>query len=140
MASPDPARGSETILLVEDEAVVRELAAQILRGHGYRVLEAMTGPEALQIAGEHGGPVHLLLADVVMPQMSGRELSDHLQLRYPDMRTLYMSGYGGSVTAYHGISEEGAAFLPKPFSAEVLTRKVRAMLDDPKEPTGHTAP
>jgi two-component system cell cycle sensor histidine kinase/response regulator CckA len=139
-ASPGPARGSETILLVEDEAVVRELAAQILRGYGYRVLEAMTGPEALQIAREHGSSIHLLLADVVMPQMSGRELGDQLQLYYPGMRCLYMSGYGGSVAAHHGISEEGAAFLPKPFSAEVLTRKVRAVLDEPKEPTDRTAP
>ena len=87
------ARGSETILLVEDEAIVRELTVQILESDGYQVLEAMNGTEALRIAGEHGAPIHLLLTDVVMPGMNGRELANELRLHHPDMRVLFMSGY-----------------------------------------------
>ena len=87
------AQGSETILLVEDEAIVRELTVQILESDGYQVLEAMNGTEALRIAGEHGAPIDLLLTDVMMPGMNGKELANKLRLHHPDMRVLFMSGY-----------------------------------------------
>ena len=126
---PQMARDSETILLVEDEAIVRELTVQILESDGYQVLEAMNGTEALRIAGEHGAPIDLLLTDMVMPGMNGKELANTLRLYRPDMRVLFMSGYDD-----HQIDREDAAggdtaFLSKPFSTEILRQKVRAALD-----------
>ena len=126
---PQIAQGSETILLVEDEAIVRELTVQILESDGYQVLEAMNGTEALRIAGEHGAPIHLLLTDVVMPGMNGKELANKLRLHHPDMRVLFMSGYDDRQLDRDDVAGGETAFLPKPFSTEILGQKVRAVLD-----------
>jgi signal transduction histidine kinase/ActR/RegA family two-component response regulator len=125
-----PARGSETILLVEDEAVVRQLVAEILESNGYGVLQAADGPSALELLRRHTGPVDLLVTDVVMPGMSGPEVANAVSAMLPGTRVLYISGYTDSAIGHHGVLEPGIAFLQKPFSAGDLTRKVRAVLDD----------
>jgi len=123
-------RGSETIFLVEDEEAVRSLAADILRDRGYRVLVAANGQDALRVTEAHAGePIHLLLTDVVMPQMGGKALADNLRLRFPDMHVLYMSGYPDDAIVHQGVVEPGLAFLQKPFTPADLARKVRAVLD-----------
>ncbi len=122
--------GTETVLLVEDETPVRDVTARMLRGHGYTVLEAATGDEALRVASEHGGKkIHLLLTDVVMPQMSGEVLASKLKAERPDIRVIFFSGYPGEAIAQHGVLDGGVAFLEKPFSPSVLASKVRAVLD-----------
>jgi CheY-like chemotaxis protein len=126
--SPPP-RGSETILLVEDEAGVRDLTAHILKVHGYQVLIARDGMHALEIGAQHDGPIHLLLTDVVMPQMNGRELATQLQEKRPGMQVVYMSGYTGETIARHGILEPRVIFMAKPFTMTSLINKVRAVLD-----------
>jgi PAS domain S-box-containing protein len=123
------ARGSETVLLVEDETVVRELVRDILAAQGYRVLAAQDGVEALQVAGEHEGPIHLLVTDVVMPRLSGKALADQLRSGRPEMRVLYTSGYTDDAIVHHGVLDEGVAFLSKPFELEALAHKVRDVLD-----------
>ncbi len=123
------ARGSETILLTEDEDGVRALARVILEASGYQVLGARDGQEALQIAQGHAGPIHLLLTDVVMPQMDGPQLADSLTTQRPDVKVLYFSGYTDDTLLRHGVQNTSAAFFPKPFSHAVLTRKVREVLD-----------
>jgi len=120
---------TSTILLVEDEAGVRDLAEHILKAHGYRLLAAQDGPEALHLSEHHDGPIHLLLTDVVMPGMSGKELADRLCPQRPEMRVLYMSGYTDSVIGNHGVLEPGIAFVPKPLTEQELLRKVQAVLD-----------
>jgi signal transduction histidine kinase len=122
-------RGSETVLIVEDEEQVRELASQILASHGYQVLVARNGPEALRTSGQHDGSIHLLLTDVVMPEMNGQELAERLLLQRPDTRVLFMSGYSHDVIAHHRVRDGEIDFLPKPFSLEGLTHKVRIVLD-----------
>lgn len=122
-------RGSETILLVEDEESLRKLADMFLRAAGYQVLTAADGAQALQVAREHPGPIHLLLTDVVMPGINGRVLAERLAPTQPGMRTLYVSGYTDSFIAGHGVLEAGAQLLHKPFTEETLTRKVRDLLD-----------
>ena len=122
-------RGSETILLVEDEDSLRELAHEILGGLGYKVLEAGTGRAALELAERHPGPIDLLLTDVIMPGMSGRELAAELLASRPGARALYMSGYTDDAIIHHGVLEPGLAFLQKPFPLEALARKVREVLD-----------
>jgi len=129
-ATEDSPRGDETILLVEDEAAVRDLARDILELGGYRVLEATTTAEAERICREEPNPIHLLLTDVVMPQMSGRELAGRLTVARPAMRVLYMSGYTDDAIVHHGVLGQGPAFLPKPFTPGDLARKVREALDD----------
>jgi PAS domain S-box-containing protein len=125
-----PAGGSETVLLVEDDACLRELARTVLSARGgYKVLESSGGKEALLFAGEHRGTIHLLLTDVIMPGMSGRELSEGLATLRPEMKILYMSGYKDDTAARHGVPEGGMAFLQKPFTPESLLRKVRDVLD-----------
>jgi len=121
--------GSETVLLVEDEPEVRGLARDILHQQGYTVLEAADGDEALRIGREHGGPIHLLVTDVVMPQMGGRELADHLKAGRRETKVLYVSGYTDDAILHQGVSETGTAFLPKPFTAAELAHKVREVLD-----------
>ncbi|MBN1661853.1 MAG: PAS domain S-box protein [Anaerolineae bacterium] len=123
------AGGTETVLVVEDDIAVRDMACEILRAYGYQVLTASSGPAALDLAGAYDAPIHLLLTDVVLPQMNGRELSERLQGRRPDMQVIYMSGYGSSVIAQRGVGSEIAYLLSKPFTVETLTRKVRAALD-----------
>jgi two-component system, cell cycle sensor histidine kinase and response regulator CckA len=124
-----PRSGSETILLVEDEAVVRRLVAEILETNGYFVLQASDGPSALEVLRRHKGPVDLLLTDVVMPGMSGRELAQAVAQMRPGTHVVYMSGYTGSVIDHHGILEDGVAFLQKPFTADDLGRTIRSLLD-----------
>jgi len=124
-------KGHETILLVEDEPAVRELTHMVLSERGYKVIEALTPEDAERLAGNNGADIHLLLTDVVMPRMSGRELAKRLTGRYPNLRVLYMSGYTYNVIAQDGTLEEGISFLQKPFTPQVLTQKVREALDRP---------
>lgn len=121
--------GSETILVVEDEESVRSIVKKILDAKGYKVLLASNPQEALSICQRHQGPIHLLLTDVVMPQMSGRQVADHLAFSRADMKVLYMSGYADDAVVRHGILERGVAFLQKPFTPQTLARKVREVLD-----------
>ena len=121
--------GSETILVVEDEDEVRDIVRRALGIHGYSVLQARNGREALAIAEQHPGPIHLLLTDVVMPHMDGRELAEQLATLRPAMKVLYMSGYTND-TVFHALaSDQGAAFLQKPFSFDTLGQRVRDLLD-----------
>jgi len=122
-------RGNETILLVEDEEVVRKLAVRILKRQGYTVLEGSHGNEAIDVCKQHKGPVHLLLTDVVMPQMSGRQLAEQLKQVCQDFRVLYMSGYTDNAITHHGVLEEGMNYIQKPFTVDGLARKVREVLD-----------
>ena len=129
-APPETAvRGEETILLVEDEDPVRALARRVLEAAGYRVLEARQGAEALDITQSFAGPIHLLLTDTVMPGMGGPELAGLLAGSHPETRALFMSGYADDAVLRHGILAGDAPFLQKPFTAGVLTRKVREVLD-----------
>jgi PAS domain S-box-containing protein len=122
-------RPNETILLVEDEQAVRILTRQILQQRGYEVLEAKSGGDALVVAERFTEPIHLMITDVVMPKMSGRELAERLAPLRPRMKVLYVSGYTDEAIVHHGVVDPGAAFLPKPFTADALTRKVREVLD-----------
>jgi two-component system, cell cycle sensor histidine kinase and response regulator CckA len=130
-----PRKGKETVLLAEDAEFVRRLSREILTRHGYTVLEAADGEEALQRCLEYAGPIHLLVTDMVMPRMSGRELVSHLAGRRPEMKILYMSGYTEEAIATHGVFDPGAAFLEKPFPPDALARKVREVLDAGRSPS-----
>jgi CheY-like chemotaxis protein len=122
--------GDETILLVEDDAGVRDLAKQILQVQGYTLLVATNGEEALQLAATHNGPIHLLLTDVIMPGISGKTLARQLLQDRAETRVLYMSGYTENVVAHHGILEEDVIFIQKPFNAVTLAQQIRTVLDD----------
>jgi len=124
--------GTETILLVEDEEGVRGLTRQLLQRHGYTVLEAEHGQDALLLCERYSGAIHLLLSDVVLAQMSGRELVQRLSPLRPKMKVLYMSGYSDEAIVHHGVLEPGTAFLQKPFTTEALMRKLREVLDGQK--------
>ncbi|MEK7235953.1 MAG: response regulator [Nitrospirota bacterium] len=124
-----PQRGTETILVVEDDPSVRTLVRDELRKLGYRVLEAKNGVEACLLATQQAGSLHLLLTDVVMPGMGGRELAQHLSVIKPDLRILFMSGYMDDVGIMAGQEEGTSSFLQKPFTPEVLARAVRDLLD-----------
>src|SRR5207253_627634 len=117
------------VLLVEDQEEVRKLVRRMLEGRGYRVLVAASGHEALRLAEQQAGAIHLLVTDVVMPGMSGREVALLLAPTHPTMKVLYLSGYTDESVVRHGILEPGVAFLQKPFTAETLARKVREVLD-----------
>ncbi|HEX7479240.1 MAG TPA: ATP-binding protein, partial [Polyangiales bacterium] len=127
--SERPPVGNETILLVEDDQAVRALATRILRAAGYAVLAAAGGAEAVQTFETHAGEIALLLTDVVMPQMSGKQLAETLSQLHPSLRVLYMSGYTDNAIQRHGALEPGTMFIGKPFDAKDLTRKVRDVLD-----------
>jgi len=122
-------RGSETVLVVEDEEELRKLAVRVLQKQGYKVLEASQGDKALFISEQHEEPIHLLVTDVVMPGLSGRELSERLTSLRPEIKILYMSGHTNSVILHHGVLEPGVNLLQKPFTPEALTRKVREVLE-----------
>jgi GAF domain-containing protein/CheY-like chemotaxis protein len=124
-------QGTETILLVEDEEAVRELARDILQANGYTVLDTQHGGEALLTCERHAGPIQLMVTDAVMPQMSGRELGERLAPLRPEMKVLYMSGYTDDAVVRHGVLDSGTAFLQKPFTPDMLARKVREVLDAP---------
>jgi PAS domain S-box-containing protein len=123
------AQGHETILLVEDELAILNMTRQMLERFGYRVLSASTPSEAIRVAKEHAGEIHLLIADVVMPEMNGRDLAENLISLYPGLRRLFMSGYTANVIAHHGVLDEGIHFIQKPFSMQALAAKVREVLD-----------
>jgi two-component system cell cycle sensor histidine kinase/response regulator CckA len=122
-------RGTETVLLVEDELQVRSLARRILTRHGYTVLEAEDGEAALELCRKHAGPIDALLTDVVMPRMSGRELAERLRAIKPKTKVLLMSGYTDDAIVRHGIVDSNIAFLQKPLTSESLVRKLREVLD-----------
>jgi signal transduction histidine kinase/ActR/RegA family two-component response regulator len=122
-------RGQERLLVVEDEPGVLEVAAEALRLQGYTVLTASSPAEALQLAQSYPEPIHLLVTDVVMPVMSGRELADYLTRLHPQMRVLYVSGYTENTIVHHGVLETGVHFLPKPYTPAQLIQKVREALD-----------
>ncbi len=124
--------GHETILLVEDEPAILEVTTMILEIQGYKVLTAGTPGEAIDLAKTYSGMIHLLLTDVVMPEMNGRELAKNLLSMYPDLKRLFMSGYTANVIAHHGVLDEGVHFIQKPFSSKELSEKIReALFDDP---------
>ncbi|NWF91864.1 MAG: PAS domain S-box protein [Syntrophaceae bacterium] len=122
-------QGSETILVVEDDETVRRLAIRILKMQGYKVLEASEGDRAFLLCEEYKEPIHLVLSDVVMPGVSGRQLVERIKRIHPEAKVLYMSGYTGNVILHHGILEAGIEFVQKPFTIETLARKVREVLD-----------
>jgi len=126
---PELLRGSETILLVEDAESLRELTRMLLENNGFKVLVAENGTEAIELAEHKRQPIHLLLTDVVMPGMSGRELANYLTAKRPDMSVIYMSGYTNDAIAHHGVLDSGVFLIEKPFSQETLIRKLREVLD-----------
>ncbi len=132
VASDAARRGFETILVVEDETPVRALVTQMLQASGYTVLTAADPAAALELSDRHPGPIHLLLTDVVMPEMSGPELRQRLKSLRPRTRVLYMSGYTDEALGRHGVLEPGTFLLQKPFSIDALSQKVREVLDAPE--------
>jgi CheY-like chemotaxis protein len=129
VSKTDSLEGSETVLLVEDEVSVRELARRILEKYGYVVLDAAGYDDARRICEQHDGQIHLMLTDVVMPGANGREVANLVQPLQPEMKVLYMSGYTDDTIVRHGVLDSDTAFLQKPFTPAALARKVREVLD-----------
>jgi CheY-like chemotaxis protein len=127
--APAARGGSETVLLVEDEPQVRDLVLAVLKARGYRVLCADSGAEAMHLEQDHPNRIHLLITDVVMPGMSGRELAEHLLSLRPELKVLFISGYTDDAVLRHGVTAPGSAFLQKPFALEDLLQRTRALLD-----------
>jgi CheY-like chemotaxis protein len=134
-ASRDSASGHETILVVEDEEAVRTMIRRALERQGYVVLAASGAAAAIETAERYSGPIDLLLTDVVMPDRGGRELADAIRARRPGLRVVYMSGYTDDAVVRHGIETSTDAFLQKPFSPSLLSRKLRSVLDEAGSPT-----
>ena len=128
-AAAESLTGSEAILVVEDNEMVRDLVQTIFQRHGYSVLTAQDGEEAIKVSKEHDGPIHLMVTDVVMPNMSGKELAERLNALRPDMKVLYMSGYTDNAIVHHGVLAQEMVFIQKPFTPESLARKVREVID-----------
>jgi signal transduction histidine kinase len=128
-APADKLKGSETLLIVEDDDTLRNLACKVLERRGYKVLLASRGEEALTVSEQYDGAIHLIVTDVVMPGMNGRELAENLQSLRPDMRVLYMSGYTDDAIVRHGVLRPGVNFIEKPCTPENLAQKVRKVLD-----------
>jgi CheY-like chemotaxis protein len=124
-------RGTETVLLVEDDESMRHLTRRCLREYGYKVLDMQSGEAAIRTASQHDGPIHLLLTDVIMPGISGRHLAESLAVSRPEMRCLYMSGYTADLIAKHIVLEPEVALLEKPFTQDTLLRRLRKILDSP---------
>ena len=122
-------KDSETILLVEDEPAILKMTTMMLEKYGYTVLAANSPGEAIRTAEAHTGMIHLVMTDVVMPEMNGRDLVRNLLLRYPNLKRLFMSGYTANVIAHHGVLDPGVNFIQKPFSMKNLAAKVREALD-----------
>jgi len=129
-------RGTETILIAEDNAEVREFACDVLRQRGYLILDAPDAAEAIELVLTHPGPVHLLLTDVVLPAASGKELATRIQELRKETRCVYMSGYAADAIGRRGVLDAGTNFLQKPFTPEALAAKVRAVLDAPPADPG----
>lgn len=133
LASPAPGtttRGTETILLVEDEASVRKTAKRILAAQGYSVIEAENGEKAIRCYNDHDGPIHILVTDVIMPGMSGKDVADKLLASTPSLKVLYVSGYTDNAISHHGVLDQNTHFIQKPFTSESLAGKVREVLDN----------
>jgi two-component system cell cycle sensor histidine kinase/response regulator CckA len=122
-------RGSETVLLVEDDEQLRAMNSSILRKHGYEVLEAQNGNDAFLLSGRYAGEIQLLLSDVVMPRMSGRELAARIGAMRPGTKILFISGYTENSATQQGVLQDGIELLPKPITPQALLRKVRQALD-----------
>jgi len=138
-AGPLP-RGTETLLLVEDEPGLRRLAQRVLEAQGYTVLLAANGQDALHVAREHkGAPIRLVVTDVIMPQMGGKVMAEWLKITYPGLKILFTSGYTDEAMAQHGVVKAGIDFLAKPFTPAAFARKVRELLDQPNAPTANPA-
>jgi CheY-like chemotaxis protein len=133
VAAAETPRGTETVLAVEDQTEVRRLTLAVLKSRGYRLLEAANGSEALSLCERDPGPIHLLITDVVMPGMTGRELATRLLALRPSLKILYISGYTANVIAHEGLLDPGVAYLPKPFSPAQLAAKVREVLSEPAQ-------
>jgi len=129
-SSEDESGPSATLLLVEDEQSVRDLTVKMLQRLGYRVLVAAGGAEAIEISRSYAGTIALLVTDVVMPGMSGRQVADALQAARPELKVLYLSGYTEDTVVHHGVLDAGVEFLPKPFSREALGKKIRSVLGE----------
>ena len=128
-AAQELPRGAETVLVVEDQEPVLAITVRTLEDLGYTVIQAGEGEEALALCEHHTGPIHLMLTDVVMPRMGGKELADRLHQIRPELLVLFMSGYTDDAIVDHGILQEGIDFIHKPFTSEVLARRVREALD-----------
>jgi two-component system cell cycle sensor histidine kinase/response regulator CckA len=131
VAVQTPTRGTETVLIVEDEKALRRAARRILSKAGYTVLEAADGAEALRVLEGHVGPLHLLLTDMILPGLNGREVAERISASRPGLKVLFSSGYTNDAVLRDGVLDASAHFLAKPYTAESLVRKVREVLDSP---------
>ena len=129
LKTPVPTGGQETVLVVEDEEIVRNMVVKVLKRLGYQVLSASSGDKALGLAESYNNPIDLLLTDVIMPHMNGRQLAGKLSESRPDIKVLYASGYTHNVIAHHGVLSEGVEFITKPYSLDRLSSRVREVLD-----------